>query len=450
LEEVEAAILALKAEYPSWGGRRIAVRLIENGYRHVPAPSTITEVLRRRGLLQDRMHNDVASLEWLSGLWHARVEAASIPEWAGSPDLPILLDKLRSGTPMERKRAIVVLATRRGLRQSLVCRHLDLSPSAFRWCATTYAQRGVETLFARKINPYQKVDDEGINKAVFATLHQPPSSFGINRTTWTMAELSRVLREQGHPVGEDTIRRMVRAAGYRWRKARVVLTSNDPQFSEKVTRIKGILSRLREDEAFFSIDEYGPFAVKRQPGRQLVREGERPSVPQWQRSKGSVIVTAALELSTNQVTHFYSSKKNTAEMVRMMEVLTDRYRFNSRIYLSWDAASWHVSKELFRRVEDHNSNIGTAGPKIEPVPLPARAQFLNVIEAVFSGIARAIIHNSDYQSVEEAKTAVDRYFSERNAHFLQHPRRAGKRMWASEPVPAEFSESANCKAAFMG
>jgi len=37
------------------------------------------------------------------------------------------------------------------------------------------------------------------------------------------------------------------------------------------------------------------------------------------------------------------------------------------------------------------------------VPLPAGAQFLNVIESVFSGMARAIIHNSDYESLKHAR-----------------------------------------------
>ena len=43
--------------------------------------------------------------------------------------------------------------------------------------------------------------------------------------------------------------------------------------------------------------------------------------------------------------------------------------------------------------------------------LPAGAQFLNVIESVFSGMARGIIHNSDYCSVEAAKDAIDRYYA---------------------------------------
>jgi hypothetical protein len=42
------------------------------------------------------------------------------------------------------------------------------------------------------------------------------------------------------------------------------------------------------------------------------------------------------------------------------------------------------------------------------MPLPAGAQFLNVIESVFSGMARAIIHNSDYPSPIAATEAIDR------------------------------------------
>ena len=32
-------------------------------------------------------------------------------------------------------------------------------------------------------------------------------------------------------------------------------------------------------------------------------------------------------------------------------------------------------------------------------------------------MSRAIIQNSNYQSVDDAKAAIDRYFNERNAHF---------------------------------
>jgi hypothetical protein len=60
-------------------------------------------------------------------------------------------------------------------------------------------------------------------------------------------------------------------------------------------------------------------------------------------------------------------------------------------------------------------------------------------------MTKAIIHNSDYPSVEVAKNAINRYFSERNDFFLRSPKRAGRKIWGEERVSSEFSEANNCK-----
>jgi hypothetical protein len=176
----------------------------------------------------------------------------------------------------------------------------------------------------------------------------------------------------------------------------------------------------------------------------LAAPGERPSVPQWQKSKGWLITTAALELSRNKVTHFFSKAKNTTEMIKMTEKLLVEYRGVRTLYLSWDAASWHMSKEL-RSFVDRKNAQGEGGPRIELVPLPASAQFLNVIESVFSGMARAIIHNSNYSSVEAASDAIDRYFDERNRHYAENPKRAGRKIWGKERTEVRFDPANNCK-----
>ena|SRR5215831_3946274 len=92
-------------------------------------------------------------------------------------------------------------------------------------------------------------------------------------------------------------------------KRALVLTSKDPQYKAKLKAIQDILSKFENDEASFSVDEFGPFAVKKRGGRKRVAPEESYTVPQWQRSKGYLIVTAALELSRNLVTHFYSQNR---------------------------------------------------------------------------------------------------------------------------------------------
>jgi transposase InsO family protein len=48
--ELEARVLALRAQHPAWGGRKLYHRLRDLGVA-APAPSTITAILRRHGLL---------------------------------------------------------------------------------------------------------------------------------------------------------------------------------------------------------------------------------------------------------------------------------------------------------------------------------------------------------------------------------------------------------------
>jgi hypothetical protein len=83
-----------------------------------------------------------------------------------------------------------------------------------------------------------------------------------------MDDIHRILAENAHGISRSRqkIRAILKNAGFKWRKARRVLTSNDPDYKAKVAAIKEILSELKEDQAFFSIDEYGPFAVKRNGG----------------------------------------------------------------------------------------------------------------------------------------------------------------------------------------
>ncbi len=225
-----------------------------------------------------------------------------------------------------------------------------------------------------------EAEDSREREAVFQILHSPPSEFGCNRTTWKTTDLQQALMATQVPLTTRRIRSIIKDAGYRWRKAKKVLTSSDPEYRAKLDAVQSILLNLNRDEGFFSIDEFGPLAITKKGGRKLVRPNDEPTIPQWQRSKGTLIVTAALELSTNQVTHFYSERKNTDEVIKLLDLLLERHADLCRLYLSWDAASWHMSKRLTERIRSNNvMALVTGSTRVEVAPLPARAQFLNVI-----------------------------------------------------------------------
>lgn len=47
---IEEAVLSVRAEEPTWGGRKISRRLKDLGHAMVPVPSTVTAILRRHGI----------------------------------------------------------------------------------------------------------------------------------------------------------------------------------------------------------------------------------------------------------------------------------------------------------------------------------------------------------------------------------------------------------------
>jgi len=263
-------------------------------------------------------------------------------------------------------------------------------------------------------------------------LHHMPSFYGINRSNWTLESLSQaVWKVHGQRISRTTISRVLKDAGYSWKKARRVLTSPDPEYRDKVELMLGVLHSLKTDEMFFFVDELGPLQVRKYGMSSYTPKGTPATYPQRQRSRGSITLCGALSATTNQMTWFYGGTKDTSLMIDMVEMLFNQHNDKSRLYITWDAASWHRSNELVTWVDAFNASSARAGdnPLIQLIPLPANAQFLNVIEAVFSGMKRAVIHGSDYRSEDEMKTAISLHFVDRNKFFERNPARAGKKIW---------------------
>lgn len=269
---------------------------------------------------------------------------------------------------------------------------------------------------------------------VVGILHETPRLYGINRTSWTVPTIHEAyLHTFGEKLSEGAVRRIIKVAGYSWRRARKVLTSPDPEYKEKLSRIIETLHGLKSNEAFFFIDEAGPWRVKKYGGKALTAKGTTRLIPEVQTSKGSIYLISALEAQTNQVTWRFISGKNTSAIVSLLKEIHQQYSHCGRICVTWDALSTHHAGGVNSWIALANARSKDEGtPVIEVCPLPSNAQFLNVVESTFSSLRRAVIHNSDYASKEEMKEAIRLYFEERNAYFLQNPKRAGNKIWDRE------------------
>lgn len=295
----------------------------------------------------------------------------------------------------------------------------------------------VETTYdCTKGNPERAVRLDNIVKI----LHRSPRDYGINRSSWTLQAISQAYKDDHNfELSAGTIRRALKKTNYTWRRAKRVLTSNDPKYIEKTKRVLDALRDLKEDEAFFFIDEAGPWRVKKYGGRSYTAKGKTKKYPQFQKSKGRITFIGALDAVRNQVIWAFTETKDTASVVCLMRTLYYRYHDYSGLYFTWDCASWHNSTGVQNCVQLLNNMA--AGPSISIYPLPSRSQYLNVVESVFSGLKRAVIHNSDYRCVYEMKSAISQHFRDRNHYFKLNPERAGNKIWDREYYEVEKLES---------
>jgi len=228
----------------------------------------------------------------------------------------------------------------------------------------------------------------------------------------------------------------MKKAGYGWRKARRVLTSPDPNYHEKVELLVMTLRSIKASEMFVFIDEWGPVQVRERCGRAYREKDSVPSIPRHQVSRGVVSLVAALSVTTNQTTWMFVASKDSRAIMDLLEILYNQYHEKSKLYVTWDAVAWHNSAMLTEWLNEFNeeSRREHAGPIIELVPLPTSAQFLNVIEGVLNGMSRAVIHNSDYKCAPDMKLGISRHFNQRNQHFKEYPKRAGRKIWEMDAL----------------
>jgi transposase InsO family protein len=60
---VEEQVVALRQQHPAWGGRKLRRRLEDLGYKDLPAPSTVTGILRRHGLIVPEQNQNRGPME---------------------------------------------------------------------------------------------------------------------------------------------------------------------------------------------------------------------------------------------------------------------------------------------------------------------------------------------------------------------------------------------------
>jgi transposase len=104
----------------------------------------------------------------------------------------------------------------------------------------------------RKPSQRKSLDDLKEKKdRLIKLIHESPRLHDINRASWSLSVLATVYeRLYGGSISKSSISEYFQASGYKFKKAKKMLTSSDPEYREKLSKITQILSELTPSEKF--------------------------------------------------------------------------------------------------------------------------------------------------------------------------------------------------------
>lgn len=128
-----------------------------------------------------------------------------------------------------------VLLTADGVPSPEVCRALGLGRSTlFAWLAAWRETRDPAALADAPRSGHPPVLDAAQRVRLEQLLDEAPETHGYKAVGWTAPLLAHHFTAvEGVPVSETTLRRVLHALGYRWKRPRYVLARRDPERAGK-------------------------------------------------------------------------------------------------------------------------------------------------------------------------------------------------------------------------
>ena len=123
---------------------------------------------------------------------------------------------------------------------------------------------------------------------------------------------------------------------------------------------------------------------------------------------GTVSLLAGLDLHTGRVTELVRDHHASADFIALLEKLDETYPTQARIRLLLDNHSAHISKET-------QSWLNLHAQRFEFVFTPKHGSWLNIVETMFSKMARSMLRGIRVRSKQELIDRIHLYFAEINA-----------------------------------
>ena len=317
--------------------------------------------------------------------------------------------------------SITQLQRQLGLGRPMIYRCIDKALAAG-------AQMGLKDKYHRPHAP--EISDEA--KAwVVSIACTKPKDYGLAAELWTISGLAKFVCEHAQGAGfarlvnagKSTVWRILDGNDIKPHKIRYYLQKRDPEFDCKMQEVLMVyrdVSLYREG----AVHDARPnpvysVSVDKKPGVQAIglTAPDLPPVAGKFREvgrdyeyvrHGTVSILAGIDLYSGHIFANVEDRHRSVEFIGLLKKFDAHYPPEAIIRVVLDNHSAHISKETM-------TYLGTRPGRFEYVHTPKHGSWLNLIECVFSKMARTFLRQIRVRSVDELKDRVLKGIAEINA-----------------------------------
>jgi transposase len=344
---------------------------------------------------------------------------------------------LRAGDAFTLRRCQILLASAKGYPPSQIAAILGCTDTNVRKIIHAFRSEGLACLHERPSCAKEVVAGVAEPKwnELRALLHQSPRQFGINRSTWTLALMTKVCADRGisrRRLSIEGIRLTLKRMGINWRRVKFWMTSPDPDYAaKKFRRDRWIRLAARRPEWVLGFEDETWWSRLAQPSQHVWTDGARMRVQLLNKDTNSLDMEAIccygiLRNDTRKVMLRFVEDRPLAEItIQFLDWLcwSVGREGKKKLIVVWDEASWHTSDGTVDWVKQHNRLAKREGMvKLTICDLPTGSPWLNNIEPCWTYARKAIMEPGRKLTAQEITHRVCEYFGCEMLPYLKEPR----------------------------
>lgn len=346
------------------------------------------------------------------------------------------LEELRRSRVAEERQVVhaaILLDCAKGMSDSAVAVANRVNRHTVALCVGKFLQFGIDAALGDLPRPgkSRRIPDDAITW-VLDLACQKPKDLGYSYELWTYALLQGHIRKHCAAAGQPSLIELSRSklhamltrGAVKPHKVRYYVERRDPEFERKMIEVLHVYKEVEITNAGLvagTLKEPATVTISydEKPGIQALATTtpDRPPKPNRYSSHlrdyeyerlGTVSLLAGLDLRTGRVTEIVRESHASADFIALLGKIDAEYPSEARIRLLLDNHSAHISKETKAYLSLHPQ-------RFEFVFTPKHGSWLNIVETMFSKMARTMLRGIRVASKQELIDRIHLYFDEINA-----------------------------------